>query len=172
MTHFPLFLKMDGFVLLVGEGPESDYKLDRLKLFGAEVRRLKTLTEADLEPRPLMVVAGDLSMEENEYISTVCMERHIPVNIVDVPQLCSFYFPAIIRNGALTVAISTDGKSPAAAVLMKQRMAQLVPDHSGEIVDWLASLRGRYNGKILKAAAVRAFDLDRPLTEGELNELL
>ena len=69
------------------------------------------------------------------------------------------------------MAIGTEGKSPATAVVLKRRIEQEIPDRCGEILDWLGSLRGRCGKAVLKAAAQKAFELDRPLSDEELAEL-
>ena len=172
MAHFPMFLELkDRVVLLVGNGPECDYRWNKLQGFGAEILRLEKLTEADFEKNPALVVAGDLPMEENQRIHDLCKARNIPLNVVDVPPLCTVYFPAMIRRGDLMVAIGTEGKSPATAVVLKRRIEQEIPDRCGEILDWLGSLRGRCGKAVLKAAAQKAFELDRPLSDEELAEL-
>jgi precorrin-2 dehydrogenase/sirohydrochlorin ferrochelatase len=58
-------------------------------------------------------------------------------NIVDVPQLCDFYYPAVVQRGALQIAISTAGQSPALAQrLRKQLEEQFGPEYE----EWLAHL--------------------------------
>ncbi len=48
------------------------------------------------------------------------------VNVVDVPPLCNFILPAIVRTGPLAIAISTAGASPALAKRMKREISELV----------------------------------------------
>ena len=52
--------------------------------------------------------------------------RNIPVNVVDDPPHCSFIAPALLRRGDLTIAISTGGKAPAAAVRLRQQLERLI----------------------------------------------
>lgn len=169
MGHFPLFLDLTGKpVLLVGRGPETDFKLDKLLPFTPDVRRLDRLTAADLTPTPVLVVAGDLPLAELRHTSRLCRDRGIPVNVVDRPDLSTFYFPALISRGPLTVGISTAGGSPAAASVLRQRLETQLPDRTEEILLWANTLRGRLSGPDLKAAVARALSINRPLTEEEL----
>ena len=46
------------------------------------------------------------------------------VNVVDVPPLCNFIMPAFVRNGAVSIAISTSGASPALAKRLKREIAE------------------------------------------------
>ena len=57
----------------------------------------------------------------NGRIAEYCQAAHIPVNVVDDREKCTFFFPALVKEGALTVGISTDGKSPAAASWLRGR---------------------------------------------------
>ena len=61
-------------------------------------------------------------------------QRAMLVNVVDVPPLCNFILPAIVRTGPLAVAISTAGASPALAKRMKREISELFGDsyaHAG-----------------------------------------
>ena len=172
MGHFPLFLDLtDTPVLLVGHGPESDFKAQKLLPFCPKLRRLDHLTEGDLTPAPAFVVAGDLSREESEAISRLCRKRSIPVNVVDKTDLCSFYFPALISRGPLTIGVSTAGVSPAAAALLRQQFEAQLPDRTEEILQWAGTLRGNFPGPTIKAAVKAALDKNRPLTEEEVETL-
>jgi len=56
---------------------------------------------------------------------------------VDVPALCDFYYPSVVQRGALQIAISTAGKSPALA----QRLRKHLEDQFGpEYEEWRAQL--------------------------------
>lgn len=174
MAYFPMCVDLAGAqVLLVGSGPQIEEKIEKLRPFGAVLRRLDTLTAEDLEPRPAFVVVGGLEKEERARISALCRGQNIPVNVVDDPALCSFFFPALIVEGDLTVSVSTGGRSPAAAACLRRQIETALPDHTGEILDWLAALRQRRKGEraLLRRAAERAFALDRPLTAEELDEI-
>ena len=170
MGHFPLFLDLtDKPVLLVGHGPETDFKLQKLLPFGPRLRRLDRLTAEDLTPTPAFVVAGDLSRGEAEEVSRLCREREIPVNVVDKTDLCTFYFPALISRGPLTVGISTAGVSPAAAALLRQQYEDQLPDRTEEILQWANTLRGRCPGPVIKAAVKIALAENRILSDAELD---
>lgn len=169
MNHFPLSIDLTGrTVLLVGSGPQIRDKYEKLLPFGAELRQVETLSEGDLSPSPAFVVAGDLEKSEAARVSALCQSKGIPVNVVDQPELCSFYFPALIARGSLTVSVSSGGKSPAAAAHLRRTIEAVLPDRTEEILDWLASLRGRVPRRVLTQAAAKAFGLGRPLSEQEL----
>lgn len=169
MSHFPMCIDLTGKpVLLVGSGAQCQDKYEKLLAFSPEILRIPHLEEEHLDLPPVLVVAGDLDEEEAARVSRLCRSRGIPVNVVDRPELCSFFFPALVCRGDLTVAVSTGGRSPAAAAHLRRRIKQSLPDRTGEIIQWLSELRGRVPGSVLRSAAQTAFQLGRPLSEDEL----
>ena len=60
---------------------------------------------------------------------------------MDDKEKCTFFFPALIKQGAFTVGISTDGKSPIAAAWARNCMEQVLPEGLGEIIDLLGQVR-------------------------------
>src|SRR5215475_1824168 len=78
---------------------------------------------ADLEGAFLAIAATDDS-EVNIGVYDDAERRAMLVNVVDVPPLCSFILPAIVRSGPLAIAISTAGASPALAKRMKREIAE------------------------------------------------
>ena len=132
-------------VLVVGAGPVGLEKIEGLLACDALVKvvalnavpevlelaasgRLELVERgyetADLEGR-LLVVAATSDTELNTRIYRDAEERAMLVNIVDVPALCNFILPAIVRRDFLTVAVSTAGASPALAKRMRREAAAL-----------------------------------------------
>jgi siroheme synthase-like protein len=72
-------------------------------------------------------------------------EERVPLNVVDEPGWSTFIAPAIVRQGDLTVAISTAGKAPALAVRLKQAIAALLGPEHGRFLD----LAGRSRAALL-----------------------
>ena len=198
MTCFPVFWKLAGRqVLICGGGSEALAKIEKLRPFGAELHIFsahlcreildmkditaegRALAAEDLH-RPAFVVAAE-DPEENRRIAALCREKNIPVNAVDQPELCDFYFPACFTAGELSVGVSSSGVSPTAAVALRDRFRDSLPEHAVEILDSLPEarqwLRSRCSGKeelhrALRCAAEAAFEKDRPLTETELEACL
>jgi len=178
MSHFPIFIDLSGqTVLLVGNGPQILDKEEKLRPFGPKLLRRAVLTEEDLEPRPALVVIGDTVASLAAQFSGLCREKNIPVNVVDQPSLCTFFFPALLQRNDLTVAVSTGGKSPGFAAAVRNRLENALPARSGEILTWMEALRASLRGKhpnarsVLTAAAEQSLRLGRPLTEEELEVL-
>lgn len=181
MGWFPLCIDLRGAkVLLVGRGAELEEKVKKLAVFGAEIQILEHLSEEDLEPAPALVIAAGLQRQETEKISRLCRDRGIPVNAADQPEFCSFYFPSLITRGDLTLSITTGGKSPAAAALLRQRIEKEIPDRMEEILDWGAETRvrlkescpeGELRRRLLRRIMGEAMEKNRPLTDTELDEI-
>jgi siroheme synthase-like protein len=74
--------------------------------------------------------------------------RAMLVNIVDVPPLCNFILPAIVRTGPLAIAISTAGASPALAKRMKAEVAQLFGEEYAQLAIMLNDVRGWAKGTL------------------------
>ena len=96
--------------------------------------------ESDLEGAEFVITALD-DAAENTRISQWCRARRILINAVDQPADCGFYFPSIVKDGPMTVAISSDGKSPAATVLMRKKVESVMPEGIGAAVELLGQLR-------------------------------
>ena len=199
MSCFPLCIEMkNAVVFLCGSGRLAEEKLEKLLSFEADVihfsehdiagschpqvkRFKRKLQESDLITRPAFVIAAEEKWEENRRISNLCRERNIPINAVDVPSLCSFYFPALIRRGEVTLSISTGGKSPMAASVLRKRLEDAVPDRLEDILDWSAELRQKLSEtipdqkqrrEVLRRAISQAMEENRILSEEEIESLL
>ena len=70
-----------------------------------------------------MVIAATNDTDVNIAVYEVAEQRAMLVNVVDVPSLCNFILPAIVRTGPLAIAISTAGASPALAKRMKREIS-------------------------------------------------
>ncbi|MDE6388290.1 MAG: bifunctional precorrin-2 dehydrogenase/sirohydrochlorin ferrochelatase [Lachnospiraceae bacterium] len=94
----------------------------------------------DLENADFVIAATD-DEALNVRISDYCKKERVPVNVVDDKEKCSFYFPALIREGDMTIGISTDGKSPVAASWMRKEVSRIMPQGLGEVVDLMGQIR-------------------------------
>jgi len=170
MGYFPLCIDLSGkCVLCVGTGAQTQDKIEKIRPFGPRIIVVDVLTEEQLEEYvPELVIVGDTELPKAEQISFMCKERSIPVNVVDVPELCTFFFPAMIIRGDLTISVSTGGNSPAAAAHVRREIEKNVPDHTEEILQWLGENRSflREQGMLVEATK-KAFLLNRPLSAEE-----
>lgn len=168
---FPLFLKLAGRrCVVVGAGKISEGKIQGLLSAGAHVlvvapsatpqiekwhsRGTLRWTKRVFKPRDLdrafLVVAATSSNKVHRAIYREAKRRGVLCNIVDVPPLCDFYYPAVVRRGALQIAISTGGASPALAKRLRQQLErEFTEDYAG----WLRHLaRERKKIRAMKAS--------------------
>ena len=96
---------------------------------------------ADLEGA-FMVIAATSSSEVNIGVYEDAEARSMLVNVVDVPPLCNFILPAIVRSGPLAIAISTAGASPALAKRMKREIAEAFGEPYARLAVMLNDARG------------------------------
>lgn len=162
MTLFPMFMKLEGRpCLVVGAGTIGEPKIGSLIAADALTRVIAlsaTATVADWaregsivwEARPFafadldgvfMVIAATNSRELNAAIFNEARRRNILCNVVDDPEYCDFYYPAVVRRGDLQLAISTNGKSPALAQRVRRELEiQFGPEY-GEWLEQLGKVR-------------------------------
>jgi len=96
---------------------------------------------ADLEGAFMVIAATDDS-EVNIDVYDDAERRAMLVNVVDVPPLCNFILPAIVRSGPLAIAISTAGASPALAKRMKREIAEAYGEPYARLAMILNEVRG------------------------------
>jgi precorrin-2 dehydrogenase/sirohydrochlorin ferrochelatase len=132
-------LACDGDVVLVA--PDAIEPLRELAREGSIRWERREYEPADLEGT-FMVIAATNDSEINIGIYEDAERRAMLVNVVDVPPLCNFILPAIIRTGPLAIAISTAGASPALA----KRIRDEIADEYGEPYARLAILLNEVRG--------------------------
>ena len=80
----------------------------------------------DLNGCKLVISATDDSAI-NKKVSELANEAGIPVNVVDAPDLCSFIVPSIIDRSPVVVAVSSGGRSPVLARLLRAKLESMIP---------------------------------------------
>jgi precorrin-2 dehydrogenase / sirohydrochlorin ferrochelatase len=132
-------LACDGDVTLVA--PEAHPELVQLALEGSIRWERREYEPSDLDGC-LIAIAATSNSEVNIGIFEDAEERAMLVNVVDVPPLCNFILPAIVRNGPLAIAISTAGASPALAKRMKREVGELFGEPYAMLAILLNEARG------------------------------
>jgi precorrin-2 dehydrogenase/sirohydrochlorin ferrochelatase len=153
-----MFVKLEGKrCLVVGAGKVGEPKIGSLIETGARVHvvaleaseavhqwagdgkialEIRAFASGDLDQAFLAVVAT-ASRELNSSIYHEAQQRGILCNVVDVPEYCDFYYPAVVRRGDLQIAISTNGQSPSLAQKLRQQLErQFGPGYAR----WVAEL--------------------------------
>jgi precorrin-2 dehydrogenase / sirohydrochlorin ferrochelatase len=188
-THvdFPVCLRLRGRrVLLVGAGRIAEERGQQLVEAGA---RLKVVAPSSSSSLRRLAEEGRLELVERAYapgdvrghdvvftalddeqVSRAVVEEAralgIWVNAADLPDLCDFTLPSVGRRGPLVVAVSSSGKAPALAALLRRRfLEQVGPGHVQ-----LARLSGWLRERLPRGAG--RMRLLKQLVEGEAGELL
>jgi precorrin-2 dehydrogenase/sirohydrochlorin ferrochelatase len=155
---FPMFMKLTGRrCLVVGAGKVGEPKIGGLIDTGAHIRvvaleasegvrrwadagkielELRGFTPDDLDGVFLAIIAT-ASAALNKFAYDEAQKCGVLCNVVDVPEICDFYYPAVVQRGDLQIAVSTAGQSPSLAQKLRQQLErQFGPGYA----EWLAEL--------------------------------
>ena len=121
--------------------PDAGPELEELAREGSIRWEQRAFEPADLEGSFLAIASTD-DTDVNIRVYEEAEARAMLVNVVDVPPLCNFILPAIVRTGPLAVAISTAGASPALAKRMKREIADLFGEPYANLAILLNEARG------------------------------
>jgi siroheme synthase-like protein len=139
-------LACDGAVTLMA--PEAVPELEQLAREGSiRWERRQYGGPEDLEGVFIAIAATD-DTDVNIRIYEDAERRAMLVNIVDVPPLCNFILPAIVRTGPLAIAISTAGASPALAKRIKREIADTYGEPYARLAELLNEVRGWAKGTL------------------------
>jgi precorrin-2 dehydrogenase len=139
-------LACDADVTLIA--PEAHPELVQLALEGSiRWERREYGGATDLEGALIAIAATD-DTDLNIRVFHDAEARAMLVNVVDVPPLCNFILPAIVRTGPLAVAISTAGASPALAKRMKREISELFGEPYANLAILLNEARGWAKGTL------------------------
>ncbi len=149
---FPVFLKLSGrLVLVVGAGPLAASKIGPLVNAGATVRVVAPEVSPTIESMKVEVArrafrASDLdgvwlviaaaTPDVNQHVASEARSRQVFVNAVDDPANASAYLGGVVRRAGVTFAISTDGRAPALAGLLREGLDAALPEE--ELEAWVA----------------------------------
>jgi siroheme synthase-like protein len=132
-------LAADAAVTVVA--PEALEAVEQLAAEGSLVLERRRYREGDLDGK-LLVFAATSDTELNVRVFRDAERRATLVNVVDVPPLCNFIMPAIVRHGPIAIAISTSGASPALAKRLKREIAEAYGAPYARLAELLNDLRG------------------------------
>jgi precorrin-2 dehydrogenase/sirohydrochlorin ferrochelatase len=139
-------LACDGDVTLIA--PVAHPELEKLAAEGSIQWEKRAYGGSEDLEGVFMVIACTDDSEVNIGIFDDAEQRAMLVNIVDVPPLCNFILPAIVRTGPLAIAISTAGASPALAKRMKREISELFGEEYARLAIMLNDARGWAKGTL------------------------
>lgn len=173
---YPLFIYLEGQpTAVIGGGQVAERKTQTLLAYGAQVTltaphvtdQLRALAEegriawqcrcyreGDLADTLLVIGATD-DLAVNEAVYREACRRHILVNIVDVPDLCTAIVPSIMQRGRLQIAVSTQGAAPAEARDIRRGLEREFPEWWEPYLDVMAEVRLLIKQRVPGPAAQR-----------------
>ena len=173
MAYFPFYVELkDVSVLIVGGGkvalhkvkrildttpqpsPNTNHKSSTTLTRLANIKNIKGVEweerefeDSDVEGvRFVIAAAGDEELDE--HITSLCNDKGILINVVDVKDKCDFIFPSVVSRGKLEIGISSSGASPRITTLLAWEIDSILPDNIEEILDYLEKLRPYAKQKI------------------------
>lgn len=162
MAKYPIYLDLTNTqAVVIGAGSVAGRKVKTLLQAGAAVKVVTRAVEKDFDEickgldieivisdyershlkEAFLVIAATDDPELNTRIYNDCQSLKILCNVVDVPHLCNFYVPSVIRQGDLQIAISTNGKCPAYAAHLRRTLEKLITEDHARFLDCLDEIR-------------------------------
>ncbi|HIO90916.1 MAG TPA: bifunctional precorrin-2 dehydrogenase/sirohydrochlorin ferrochelatase [Campylobacterales bacterium] len=162
MKYFPAFIKLENKkILIVGGGNIAIEKIEKLLDFTIDIKVIarmiipqmqtileennllfekRTYKKGDINSFDIVIIAVDsLKLQEEIWIES--RETRILCNAVDSVDYCDFIFPSYIKEGDLTIAISTSGASPAIAKHLKLYLKKILPKSISTFLIQMKELR-------------------------------
>jgi len=178
MEHLPIFIKIKQKpTLVVGGGDialrkinlllKAQAKVDCLSLlFCEDIKNLskdghitlinKSFEKTDITNYSIIIAATDDS-SVNSLISLVAQDKKIPVNVVDSPELSSFIMPSIVDRSPLIIAVSSAGKAPVLARIIRAKLETVIPSAYGTLAEIAGEYRQKVKDRFLNIKDRRAF---------------
>ena len=178
MDFLPIFVNIQGRpCLVVGGGSVAARKIELLLQAGGDVSvvapalsdevaqlaaagrvryRARGFVDADLDQCELAIAATD-DHAINRHVSEQAKLRHLPVNVVDNPELCSFIVPSIVDRSPVVAAVSTGGRSPVLARLIRAQLETIIPAAYGRLANLAARFRDKVNARFSGSTQRKAF---------------
>jgi len=162
MAKYPIFLELGGRrVVVIGGGAVAVRKVQSLLNAGARVvvvaERVDDMltavcqgTDAEIITSrysksylagALLAIAATNDQQLNRQIYKDCQESEVLCNVVDVPELCDFFVPAVVKRGDLQIAIGTEGQCPAYAGHIRKKLEEIFTEQHGQFLAELEIMR-------------------------------
>ena len=165
MEHLPIFINLrQKPCLVVGGGDIALRKVNLLVKAQAKIKCIspefctglielsrengldlieKRFESSDIDNQSVIIAATD-DDKTNALVSSLAHESGIPINVVDSPDLSSFIMPSIVDRSPIVIAISSAGKAPVLARIIREKLETIIPSAYGK----LAEIAGEYRQKV------------------------
>lgn len=168
MDYLPIFTRIQNQpCVIVGGGAVAARKADLLIKAGANVMVIAPALKTEMQfhlsngqihwqqaeysddimaslTLPKLVISATDNQVVNKAVYAYCQAHNIPINVADKTELCDFILPAIIDRNPMIVAVSTGGRSPVLARVMKAKLETLIPHGFSQLTQWV----GQYRQKV------------------------
>ncbi|CAB5502182.1 Precorrin-2 oxidase (EC 1.3.1.76) @ Sirohydrochlorin ferrochelatase activity of CysG (EC 4.99.1.4) / Uroporphyrinogen-III methyltransferase (EC 2.1.1.107) [uncultured Gammaproteobacteria bacterium] len=168
MNYLPIFINITQKpCLVVGGGDIAYRKINLLLKANAQVSCVAqaccngvtqlaknntiTVIEKAFEPSDIksqvLIVSATNDRALNAQVSDLAKNANIPVNVVDSPDLCTFIMPSIVDRSPIVIAISSAGKAPVLARLIRAKLESTIPNAYGKLAELAGSFRAQVKAK-------------------------
>jgi len=131
---------------VIGRGEGLDRRLNLLAKAGIEMQAIAVNAPEQINGLSLLFVAG-LDEQQSAVLAATARAAGVLVNVEDMPDLCDFHVPAQLRRGDLVFAISTSGRSPGLARILRERLETLFGPEWDGILEEVASARRNWRSQ-------------------------
>lgn len=164
MAKYPIFLELGGRrAVIIGGGAVAVRKAQALLAAGVRLvvvaervddmlttlcarhhaKLVRSKYSKNYLAGAVLVIAATNNRKVNIQVYKDCQELEILCNVVDDPEFCDFFVPAVVKRGDLQIAISTEGNCPAYAGHLRKKLEKAFSEEHGEFLAELESLRKR-----------------------------
>ncbi|MBM4104235.1 MAG: bifunctional precorrin-2 dehydrogenase/sirohydrochlorin ferrochelatase [Planctomycetes bacterium] len=164
MAKYPIYLELAGRrAVVIGAGAVALRKVQALAETGARVTVVAEHVPASLQEEFLLpnvelvvstyskdylagatlCIAATNEPSVNQRVYNDCQALEVLCNVADQPELCDFFVPAVVKRGALQIAVGTDGNCPAYAGHLRKKLETMFTDAHGQFVEELEKVRRR-----------------------------
>lgn len=158
--YFPFFALIEGKeALIAGGGTVALRKIEKLQPYKpkltviapdicgeirkyTDIKLVEDVFTPDMLDGKLFAIAATDDETVNDAVAKACGQKEIPVNVVDDRDKSTFIFPALLAQGGISLGVSSGGDSPLAAIYLRNRIRELIPENYARIVSLLGKLRG------------------------------
>jgi uroporphyrin-III C-methyltransferase/precorrin-2 dehydrogenase/sirohydrochlorin ferrochelatase len=142
MRSFPAFVPLENArIAVIGEGAQADAKVRLFDDSPALVERFAASPGVERLKGAALVFIAEADPGRRSEALAHAREAGAFVNVVDHPELCAFYTPAIVDRGELVIGISSSGASPTLARDLRARIEAVVPAAFARLADFARSIR-------------------------------
>ncbi len=177
MAKYPIFLELSGRrAVVVGGGVVAVRKAQALLAAGARLivvaeridnmltvlcrdknaELIKSKYSKEYLAEAVLTIAATNNHQLNRRIYKDCQELEVLCNVVDEPELCDFFVPAVVKRGDLQIAIGTEGHCPAYAGHIRKKLEEIFTEKHGQFLAELEALRKRIITDVAEPAERKA----------------